>query len=102
MVASGVLLAIFTVGTGQPKGVPRPVENSTSCAPDRASAVEATRSFPGALSRLRPGASSFSAYFSTPVTGPEPLFWVQPRALSSSVVMPPALLPGEGFSYTGM
>ena len=45
---------IFAVGTGQPKGVPRPVVNSTICAPAAASAVEATRSLPGAESRLRP------------------------------------------------
>ena len=30
--------------------------------------------------------------------GAKPLFCVQPSALSSSVLMPPALLPGEGFS----
>ena len=28
-------------------------------------------------------------------------FWVQPSDFSSSVVMPPALLPGDGFSYIG-
>ena len=27
-----------------------------------------------------------------------PAFWVQPRDFSSSVVIPPALLPGDGFS----
>ena len=49
-----LLLAIFTVGTGEANGVPRPVENSTICAPAAASAVEATRSLPGAERRLRP------------------------------------------------
>ena len=31
-----------------------------------------------------------------------PHFCVQPRDFSSRVEMPPALLPGEGFSYTGI
>ena len=58
--ASVGLVAIFIVGTGEANGVPRPVENSTSCAPEAASAVEATRSFPGAESRFSPGAETGS------------------------------------------
>ena len=58
--ASFELVEILTVGTGDAKGVPRPVVNSTICAPEAASAVEATRSFHGALKRLRPFVSTFS------------------------------------------
>ena len=36
------------MGTGQPKGVPRPVVKSTICAPLAARAQDATRSLPGA------------------------------------------------------
>ena len=39
--AKWLLLAIFTVGTGEANGVPRPVENSTICAPAAASAAQA-------------------------------------------------------------
>ena len=46
--ANVLLLEIFTVGTGDANGVPRPVVNSTICAPLAASAVAATRSLPGA------------------------------------------------------
>ena len=91
-------MAIFSVGTGHANGVPRPVENSTICAPAEASAVAATRSLPGADSRFKPGVWTRSPYASTSRTGEKPLFCVQPSALSSSVEMPPALLPGEGFS----
>ena len=49
-----VLVEIFTVGTGEAKGVPRPVVNKTICAPEAAKAVEATRSLPGALNRFSP------------------------------------------------
>ena len=52
--ASFELLEIFTVGTGDAKGVPRPVVNSTICAPDTARAVAATRSLPGADRRFNP------------------------------------------------
>ena len=45
---------ILTVGTGEAKGVPLPVVNKTICAPDAARAVDATRSFPGALKRFNP------------------------------------------------
>ena len=48
------MLEIFTVGTGEAKGVPLPVVNRTIWAPEAARAVEATRSLPGALSRFRP------------------------------------------------
>ena len=37
-----VLLDIFTVGTGEAKGVPLPVVKSTMCAPEAARAVDAT------------------------------------------------------------
>ena len=52
--ARRLLVEIFTVGTGLANGVPRPVVKSTMCAPEAASAVEATRSFPGALNRWSP------------------------------------------------
>ena len=41
-------------GSGEAKGVPLPVVNKTICAPDAARAVDATRSFPGALKRFNP------------------------------------------------
>ena len=47
-------------GTGEAKGVPLPVVNNTMCAPEAASAVDATRSFPGALSRFNPFSSTVS------------------------------------------
>ena len=53
-VLSAVLVDIFMVGTGQANGVPRPVVKSTMWAPEAASAVEATRSLPGALNRFKP------------------------------------------------
>ena len=68
-----------------------------ACAAE-ASAVAATRSVPGADSRFKPGVWTRSPYASTSRTGEKPLFCVQPSALSSSVEMPPALLPGDGFS----
>ena len=95
------LVAIFIVGTKVPNGVPRPVVNNTMWQPADASAVEATRSLPGAESRLRPSFCRRSPYSNTPLTIAFPHFWVQPSALSSSVEMPPALLPGDGFSPTG-
>ena len=95
------MVAIFIVGTKVPKGVPRPVVKSTIWHPADAKAVEATRSLPGAESRLRPLVSRRSPYFSTPLTGALPHFCVHPNALSSSVDIPPALLPGDGFSPTG-
>ena len=52
--ARWLLLEILIVGTGQANGVPRPVVNSTIWAPAAAKALEATKSFPGACSRLRP------------------------------------------------
>ena len=73
--------------------------NNTICAPAQASAVAATRSLPGALKRLRPFVCTVSPYFNTPLTSEEPDFCVQPSDLSSSVEIPPFLLPGEGFSY---
>ena len=96
-----LLVDIFIVGTNVPKGVPRPVVKSTSWQPAEANAVDATRSLPGAESRLSPPVCRRSPYSSTPLTGARPHFWVHPSALSSSVEMPPALLPGEGFSPTG-
>ena len=48
------MLEIFTVGTGDAKGVPLPVVKRTMCAPEAASAVEATKSLPGALNRFKP------------------------------------------------
>ena len=55
LLARGLLLEIFTVGTGEANGVPLPVVNKTMCDPLAAKAVDATKSFPGALRRLRPG-----------------------------------------------
>ena len=98
--ARPLLLAIFTVGAGAPNGVPRPVVNSTICAPAAVSAVADTRSFPGPYSRLRPCAVTCSPYPITSATGAVPPFCTHPHDLSSSVVMPPFLFPGDGFSYT--
>ena len=39
LLARGELVEIFTVGTGEANGVPRPVVNKTIWAPDAASAV---------------------------------------------------------------
>ena len=46
--------AIFTVGTGKPSGVPRPVVNRITVAPAAASAVDDTASLPGASSSVSP------------------------------------------------
>ena len=75
--------------------------NNTIWHPAAASAVDATRSLPGAESRFRPCSLMRSPYSMTPNTGLLPDFCVQPRAFSSRVEMPPALLPGDGFSPTG-
>ena len=96
-----VFVDIFIVGMNVPNGVPRPVVNNTIWHPDAASAVDATRSLPGADSRFRPFVSRRSPYPRTPLTGARPHFCVHPKALSSSVDMPPALFPGDGFSPTG-
>lgn len=45
--ASWLLLAIFIVGAGAPKGVPRPVVKRIMCAPAAVIAVAETRSLPG-------------------------------------------------------
>ena len=58
--ASVELVAIFTVGTGLANGVPRPVVNKTMCAPEAARAVEATKSFQGALKRFKPCVQTLS------------------------------------------
>ena len=63
-----------------------------------ASAVAATKSFPGADKRFKPVFFSLSPYSNTPLTGALPHFCVHPKALSSSVEIPPALFPGDGFS----
>ena len=52
--ASVDVVEIFVVGTKVPKGVPRPVVKSTMCHPLAARVVAATRSLPGAESRLSP------------------------------------------------
>ena len=70
----------------------------TICAPAAAQAVEATRSLPGALRRLSPLSDTLSPYANTPFTSDEPDFCVHPSDLSSSVVIPPSLFPGDGFS----
>ena len=49
-----MLVEILAVGTKVPNGVPRPVVKRTIWHPAAAKAVEATRSLPGALSRLSP------------------------------------------------
>ena len=99
--ASALFEAIFTVGTGKPSGVPRPVVNRIRVAPAAASAVEETASLPGASSRVRPGGAPArrSAARRRPARGPA--FWTAPSDFSSSVVMPPSILPGDGFSETG-
>ena len=84
--------------TNDPKGVPRPVVKSTSWQPERASAEAATRSLPGACKRFNPGFVTGCAEVSTSTTGCAPPFCTQPSDFSSRVVMPPFLLPGEGFS----
>lgn len=55
--ASSLLVAIFTVGTNPPYGVPRPVLNSTIWQPAPARALVATASLPGALNKFSPGVS---------------------------------------------
>ena len=47
-------VAIFTVGTGAPTGVPRPVVNKIICTPAAARFVIATISLPGPLSSDKP------------------------------------------------
>ena len=89
------------VGTKVPNGVPRPVVNSTNWQPLEANAVAATKSFPGALSRFSPLVLICSPYINTSFTSDFPHFCVQPNDFSSSVEIPPALFPGEGFSYIG-
>ncbi len=46
--------------------------------------------------RFKPFVSGRSPYCNTPLTGARPHFCVQPRALSSNVEIPPALLPYGG------
>src|SRR5215831_9831652 len=89
------------VGTGNPSGVPRPVVNSSTVAPLTTIAVDDTPSFPGDSSNDSPWSPTGSPYRSTRDTGARPPFWIAPSDFSSSVVRPPALLPGDGFSYTG-
>lgn len=93
-----LFVEILTVGTKVPNGVPRPVVKSTIWQPAAASAVLATRSFPGALRRFNPLVTKRSPYSNTFRTVEVPAFCVQPRDFSSRVEIPPALLPGEGFS----
>ena len=93
-----VLVDIFIVGTKLPNGVPLPVVNNTIWQPEAANAVAATRSLPGELNKFKPGVLRRSPYKRTSRTVDLPHFCVQPSDFSSSVEMPPALLPGEGFS----
>ena len=97
------LLATFSVGTGTPSGVPRPVVKRTTCAPATVSAVAETPSLPGAFTSATPPrpCGAGSPYPSTFTTGAEPAFCTHPSDFSASVVMPPSLLPGDGFSSMG-
>ena len=95
--ASSLLVAILTVGTNPPYGVPRPVLNSTMWQPAPASALVATASFPGRSEIQSVGFQAF-AVAQDIHHRLAPAFWVQPSDFSSSVVIPPALLPGDGFS----
>src|SRR5581483_11354512 len=99
--ASAVLLEIFRVGAGKPSGVPRPVVKSSTVAPAAAIAVLEIASLPGDSSRAKPGRRIRSPYLNTWVSGASPAFCTAPRDFSSRVVIPPAWLPGEGFSDTG-
>ena len=55
-VARAVFVEIFIVGAaGLPVGVPRPVVNKMSVAPDAALPVVASTSLPGVQTRLNPG-----------------------------------------------
>jgi hypothetical protein len=74
------------------------VVNSTIWQPLKPSADEATKSFPGEESRFKPFVLIGSAYFKTSTTVATPPFCIHPSDLSSSVEMPPFLLPGDGFS----
>src|SRR5512144_452492 len=93
--------ATLIVGAGNPSGVPRPVVKQSTVAPLATMAVDDTPSLPGASSSASPGVRTCWPYRSTDVTVDVPPFWIAPSDFSSSVVRPPALLPGEGFSYTG-
>jgi hypothetical protein len=54
--ANAVLLDTFIVGqTGLPVGVPNPVVNKISVAPDAALPVVASTSLPGVQTKLKPG-----------------------------------------------
>ena len=82
------------------RGLPRPVENTTTCAPPATIAatddgIIARRVHDDqATFRPRPAWRSRTR----PLTGLWPPLWMQPSDFSSSVVMPPALLPGAGIA----
>ena len=52
--AISLFVAILTVGTGKPHGVPRPVVKRSIVAPLAVIAVDETPSFPGASSSASP------------------------------------------------
>lgn len=82
--ARWLLLETLMVGTGLANGVPRPVVNSTICAPAAAKALEATKSLPGACSKFNPFFVTRSPYSKTSSTIAVPPFCTHPKDLCNA------------------
>lgn len=96
--ASGVLVEIFRVGAGAENGVPRPVEKRMRCGACGGHGSGGHEVIAGAVEHIQALGDDGVAVADDVHDGAVPPFWTQPQLLSSNVVMPPCLLPGEGLS----
>ena len=85
------------VGTKLPNQVPLSVVKSTIWQPENPSAEAETKSLPREERRYNPFFQITSPYSNTSTILAEPPFCVQPKDLSSSVLISPSLFTGDGF-----
>ena len=97
---SGLPVSLSVGMTAFPTGEPRPELKAVTTAPCMARPVRLNGSGPCARLSIthRPGCGIACPSFRTPWTGEVPIFLMFPIDFSTSVVMPPALLPGVGLT----
>src|SRR5260370_12889850 len=88
---------LITGAIGLRVGVPRPVVNTQTLAPEPTWAVTDSTSLPGVHNRFNPGSVAYSGKSSTSVTGDVPPFLAAPADFIPSVINPSRIFPGEGF-----
>src|SRR5437667_262743 len=91
------LVASLMDGTGlQPNTEPRPVVKQITLQPPATRPVIDTGSWPGVSMKTKPRVVIGSPYMKTSIIGVVPPFATPPSGFSTTVVLPPALLPGAG------